>query len=134
MGVSGSPMIPGLFGKNLSSWSKLPSPGVVKYHAQGVPVPAANPADAVTKIHAIHAASARHRALMHRENYRVSLAKRHDFGPRLQARPLFGDDEFAPGEVRTRLRQQDRDLQRKDARAVEILVQAVVVTSAVLKQ
>src|SRR5256886_9017878 len=105
-----------------------------KYHAQGVTVSGANPADAVTKIHAIHSASACHRAMMHGEDYRVSLAKRHDLGPRLHAGPLLRNDKLPPGEVLTRLRQQDRHLQRKDTLSVEILVQAVVVTGPVLKQ
>src|SRR2546430_9976780 len=105
-----------------------------KYHAQRVTVSGPNPADAVTKIHAIHSASACHRAMMHGEDYRISLAKRHDLGPRLHAGPLLRNDELAPGEVLTRLRQQDRHLQREDTLAVEILVQAVVVTGSVLKQ
>jgi hypothetical protein len=68
--------------------------------------------------------------MTHGEDYRVSLTKRHDLGSRLQAAPLFSDDELAPGEVHTRLRQQDRNLQREDTLSVEILVQAAVVTAS----
>jgi len=40
----------------------------------------------------------------------------------------------AAGEVAARLRQQDRDLQRKHVFAIEILMQAVVVAGLVLQQ
>ena len=52
----------------------------------------------------------------------------------LHARPLLGQHELAAVEIRARLRQQDRDLQREDMLAVEILVQAVVVARAIAQQ
>ena len=50
---------------------------------------------------------------MNRESHRIPLPKGHDLGAALHARPLFGQDELAAGEVFARLREEDRDLDRK---------------------
>src|SRR5205823_7852328 len=110
------------------------SPRVVKDYAERVAPSGSHPAHAVPVIHAICAAAAAHRPMMHGEDDGVSLAKRHDLRARLHARPLLGDDELTSREVLPRLREQDRHLQRKDTLSVEILVQAVVVTRAIRAQ
>jgi len=52
----------------------------------------------------------------------------------LHAWPLLGQHEFTAGEIPFRLRQQNRQLQRKDMLAVEVLVESVVVARGVLQQ
>ena len=94
----------------------------------------ADAADAVAQVDAIKSAGALHRPVMHRKHHRVALTQRHHLGTRLHARPLLGQHELAAGEIAARLRQQDRDLQRKHMLAVEVLMQAVVVAGAVLQQ
>ena len=89
--------------------------------------------DAVSQIDAIRAARTLHGTMTDREDNGVALLEWHDFGTRLHARTLFGQHELAAGEVAARLRQQNRDLDREDVLAVEILVQAVVVVLMVLK-
>ena len=73
-------------------------------------------------------------AMVNGEDHSVALPERDHLGPRLHAGSLLGQHELAAGEVSSRLRQQDRDLQRKDVLAVEILMQAVVVVRPVLEQ
>src|SRR3984893_1768985 len=98
-----------------------------------MPVATAEAADAVTQVHAIHAAGSFYRTMMDSEYHGVALAERHYFGAGLHPRALLGDDEFTAGEVLFRLREQNRDLQGEDMLAVEILVQAVVIPRLVLK-
>ena len=73
-------------------------------------------------------------SVMHRKDHAVPLAERHDVGPRLPARPLLREHEFAAGEVASRLREQHGDMQREDVIPVEALMQAVMVARPVLKQ
>src|SRR6202008_674775 len=107
---------------------------IVKNHPERMTVPGTNAAHTVAKIHTIHPAGARYRAMMDGEDDRVPPAQTHALGSRLHARALFAHDELTAPEVLARLRQQDRQLQRKDTFAVEILVEAVVVTGAILQQ
>ena len=99
-----------------------------------VPLSRPQPAHAVAHVHAVGAARALDRPMVHREDDGVALPQRHHLGPRLQARALLGEDELAAGEIRARLGEQDRHLQGEDVLAVEILVQAVEVTGLVLQQ
>ena len=94
----------------------------------------ADPAHAVPQINAIESARPLHRPDMHSKSHRIALRQRNHFGPRLHARPLFGQHEFTAAEIAARLRQQDRDLQREYVFAIEILMQAVVVAGLVLQQ
>ena len=64
----------------------------------------------------------------------LTLVERGHLGPRLHARPLFGEDEFAPREIDAGLCEQERDLEREDVFAVEVLMQAVVIVGAVPKK
>ena len=97
-------------------------------------MPRANAADAVPKVDPIHTARALHRTLMDGEDNRVTLPERHDFRPRLHARPLLGHHEFAAREIAAGFGQQDRDLEREHMLAIEVLMQAVVIVCPVLKQ
>ena len=97
----------------------------------GMPVPRAHPAHAMAQVHPVDAARTLHRTVVDREHHGVTLAQRHDLGPRLHARTLLGHDELAAGEVAPRLGQQDRQLQRKHVLAVEVLMQAVVVAGTI---
>ena len=99
-----------------------------------VSTPFEDPADAVAQLRAVVAPLALHRTAVDREDDGIALAQRHDRGARLHARALLGQHEFATAEVDPRLRQQHRHLQRKDMLSVQVLVQAVVVASAVLQQ
>src|SRR5690606_16708076 len=64
----------------------------------------------------------------------IALAQRHHLRPRLLARALLGQDELAAGEIPSGRRKQDRDLQRKDMRAVYVLMQGVPVAGLVTQQ
>ena len=74
------------------------------------------------------------RAMVDREHHRVALDERHHLDSRLHAWALFGQDEFAAGEILARPRQQDRDLQRKDVLAIQVLVQAIIIAGAIAQQ
>ena len=91
-------------------------------------------ADAMAQINAIEPARPLHRAVMHSKCHRVALPERHHFRPRLHPRPLFGEHEFAAGEIATGFREQYRDLQREHVLAIEVLMQAILVTGPRLQQ
>ena len=97
-------------------------------------VTGADLADAMAQINPVEAARPLYRPVMHSKSHRIALPERHHFGPRLHSRPLLGQHEFATGEIAARFRQQDRDLQREHMLAVEVLMQAVVVTGPILQQ
>ena len=63
----------------------------------------ADSAYAVPEIDAIVSARPSNRPEMHSEGHRIALGQRHHFRPRLHARALLGQDEFAAGEIATRL-------------------------------
>ena len=79
-------------------------------------------------------ASARNRSLVDGEDHGFPLAQRNHLASRLHARTLLDDHELAAGEIGPGRREQDRNLDREDGRAIEILVQAVVVADVVLQQ
>src|SRR5689334_16274410 len=108
--------------------------GIVEDDPESVAPPVAQPADAVAERDAVVAARAPMRPAVDREHDGVALAERNHLGARLHARPLLGEHELAAVEILSRRRQQDRELQRKDVVAIEILVQAIVVAGAVLQQ
>jgi len=56
-------------------------------------------AHAVPKVYPVHAASALDGTMVDREDYGVTLTQWDDFGPRLHARTLLRQHEFAPAEV-----------------------------------
>jgi hypothetical protein len=71
---------------------------------------------------------------VHGEHYRIVKSQRYDFSSALHPRALFGEDEFALGEITFRFREQNRDLQRECEVAVNILIQAIEVARHVLQQ
>jgi hypothetical protein len=83
---------------------------------------------------AIDAPRALDRAMVDREDHSLPLPQGYDFDPRLHAGPLLRQYEFPSGEIDARPREQQRDLEREDVFAVQVLVQAVVIVGAVPKQ
>jgi hypothetical protein len=108
--------------------------GVVKDDAEGVAMAGPYSTDAVTHVHPIASAGSAHRPVVDWENYPVTLTNRHDLSARLHAWSLLGQDKFAAGEIRSRFRQKNRHLQRKNMLAVKILMQAVVIVGAILEE
>ena len=92
-------------------------------------VPRARPdaADAVPQADAEIASRAAHGPLAHSEDHPFALSERLDLGPRLHARALLDDDQFAAREIDPRPAQQKRDLKGEYRGAIESAVQAVVV-------
>src|ERR1700719_4613708 len=84
-------------------------------------------------VHAISAACTFHGSVVDGEDDAHTLPKWYDLRARLHPRPLFGERELAACEVLAGPRQQERDLKREDVFAVNILVQAIIVTCAVLE-
>ena len=70
---------------------------------------------------------------MNCEDHSIALTQWHDHGPRLHARPLFGQYEFTASEITLRFRQQNCELKRENVFAIEILMQAVVIAGLILK-
>lgn len=93
-------------------------------NAQRVPIPAMQAAHTVTHVDAIAAPGASYGAVVDCEGDGVAVLQRNDVDPALHSRALFGEDEFAAGEILAGYGEQDRDLDRKDQPAVKILMQA----------
>ncbi len=107
---------------------------IVEYDAQGMAMSRPNAAHAVPEVDSIDPPGALDRPVTNGEDHGVALAQRHHLRPRLHPRTLLGHDELSTGEVPARPRQENRDLQREDVLAVDILMQAVVVVDLVLQQ
>ena len=106
----------------------------MKDDAQGQPVPGSQPAYAMPMIDPVDATCTLDRAGVHGKYHGVSLAQAHHFRPRLHAGPLLGHDELATREIQAGLRKKDGNLQGKDVLAVEVLMQAIVVSLSVTEQ
>ena len=85
------------------------------------------------QVDAVSSARALDRAVVNGKRDSVSLSQRHYFRPRLHTRALFGDHEFAAGEIAARFGQQDCCLNREYVLAIEVLMETVVVAFAVLE-
>src|ERR1700760_166464 len=72
--------------------------------------------------------------MVDREYHALALLERDYLRPRLHARPLFGEDELAAREIRAGFREQERDLEREDVLAVDVLMQAVVIIGTISKE
>ena len=107
---------------------------VVKDYAQRVSSTGANPTHAVTHLHTIISAAPADRPVTDGKDGSITLAQGQDFDAGLHPWPLFGEDKLAPVEILARLGQQDRDLKRKDMRAVKVLVKAIEVIRAILEK
>src|ERR1700761_2400458 len=91
-------------------------------------------ADSVPQVYSIRAARPLHGPVVNCENDAVSLAKRHHHRTALHTRPLLRHGELAAREIRAGTGKQNSQLEREDVLAVEILMQAVVVVGAILKE
>ena len=112
----------------------MSSLGVMEDDADGMAMPRTQAADTMPQVDAIRPARALHRAMMHREGYSVTLAKRNHLRSRLHTRTLFGQYKFPTAKILPRFGQQDGHLYREDVLAVKILMQAIVVALPVLEQ
>src|SRR5580704_4856187 len=72
--------------------------------------------------------------MMHRKGNRVTLTKRNDLRPRLHTRTLLRQHKLSANKILSRLRQQNRNLDRKHMFAVKILMQTVVIPFSILQQ
>ncbi|GCE84557.1 hypothetical protein MSKU9_2698 [Komagataeibacter diospyri] len=90
--------------------------------------PGPDRADTVAQCDAITATCACFWPLIDSKQHAVALPEGHDIHTRLHAGPLLREDEFSPGEVAVRARQQNGKLDRKNMLPVKILMQAVIIT------
>ncbi len=72
--------------------------------------------------------------MMDREHHRIALPQRNHLHTRLHPGTLLRQNKLAAGKVAFRLGQQKRYLERKHVLSVEVLMQTVVVISAVLQK
>lgn len=77
---------------------------VVEDYAERLAMARADATHTVTKIHAIDVLRALDGTLINCEDNTIALAQWHDHGPRLHARPLFGQHKVAASEVSLRFR------------------------------
>src|SRR5438034_3752855 len=68
------------------------------------------------------------------EDHDLSLLGRQHVGPRLRARPLLEEEEFAALVIGAAAGEKHRELQRERDLAVQVLVQAVVSADLVVQQ
>ena len=83
-----------------------------------VPASRLDAADSMPEIHAVSSASSLHRTVVNCENHPVALLELRYFGPRLHAWPLFSQHKLASGEILTRARKQERNLERENEIAI----------------
>ncbi len=86
------------------------------------------------QVYPVCAARALHGSLPDGEDHTIAAGQWDDFGARLHARALLGNDEFAASEIEAGLGEQEGSLQREDKFAIHVLVQAIVVTGAVCEE
>jgi hypothetical protein len=72
--------------------------------------------------------------MMDSESDRVALPQWYNLRTRLHPRPLFREYEFATLKITLRFRKQECNLDWKDMLSVKVLMQAVIVSWAVLQQ
>jgi hypothetical protein len=88
----------------------------------------------VAQRYSIDAAGSALGAVVDGEDDGLALPERDDGSTRLHTGALLGEDELATGEVASGVAEEEGYLKREDERAVEILVEAVVVALLVLEQ
>ena len=103
----------------------------MKNDTEGVPSAGPQPADAMSHVDAIGSPRPLDRAMVDGEDDALALVERDHLGPRLHAGPLLGEHEFAAREIDAGSREQERDLEREDVFAVEVLVQTVEIIGTV---
>src|SRR6202171_4375645 len=107
---------------------------IVKNNPGSVAVAGPQIANSMLQVHSVHTSRAMNRSMTGRNYCGASLAQRQHERSRLHAGALLGHHEFAALEVAARLGEQQYNLQWKNMLPIEILVQTVVVASAVLQQ
>ena len=112
----------------------MPSSRIVEDQPERVPTTAEQAADTMAHIHPIGSARALNWPVVHRKDDALALMQLYDLGSGLHARPLLGENERAAGEILHRIRQQERNLQREYERAINVLMEAVVIAFAILEQ
>jgi len=106
----------------------------VKNNAERASGTGMNGAYSVAKIRSVVALRASNRPMMNRKDHRIALVRREHFNAGLLARPLFGKHKFAACKIAPSLTQEEGDLKWKDDLAVQILVQTIEITRAVLQE
>ena len=107
---------------------------VVKNKAEGEALPAAQLADTVAYGYPVVSPAASAGTLPYRDYHGVTLLRSHDHAAGLHSGALLYQHKFSAIEVDPRPTQLDNDLQGEISLAVEILVEAVVVTGLVAKE
>jgi hypothetical protein len=108
--------------------------GIVEDDAKRMAVSRAQATDTVPKIDAIGSPLTRHRAVMDGKGHSITLAQRNNFRSGLHARALFRKYKLATRKISRRLREQDCHLDREDVLAVNVLVEAVIVSFPILQE
>ena len=108
--------------------------GIMKNDTERMAMSGTQSADAMPQIHAIRASRTLHRSMMYRKGNRVTPAKRNHLRSGLHPWALFGEHKLPTRKILSRFREKDGDLDREDMLAIEILMQTIVVTLAVLQQ
>jgi hypothetical protein len=107
---------------------RMLSCGVVEDDPEGVSATGTHAADAVPQIDAVAAAATLNRPVPDREDDAVASQERHDLRPGLHPRTLLCEDEFTARKIHAGFFQQDRNLERENVFAVNVLVQTVEIT------
>jgi hypothetical protein len=96
--------------------------GVMENDSHGVPASRPDATDSVPEIHPVGSASSLHRAVVNGKNHPVALLELRYFGPRLHAWPLFSQHKLSSGEILIYARKQERNLERENELAIQILM------------
>ena len=106
----------------------------MKDDAHGVARSTTQATDAMAHFHAIGALGALDRTSIDSKDDGITPSEWYDFSAGLHAGALFCKDDFTAREVLVWLRQKNGDLLWENVLAVKILVQAVVISLAILAQ
>src|SRR5258708_7234866 len=106
---------------------------IMKDDAERVAMTLTHGADAMAQVNPVVAAGSPDWAAVHGEHHTVTLSERDHVDPRLHPRPLFGQYKFTALEIFGRRGEEDRDLQRENMFAVQVLVQAVEIAGTILQ-
>src|SRR6202011_2696751 len=97
-----------------SKLNRTLSLSIVEDDSQRMTASGPQPADPMTQIHPIRPAGSLHRPMMHRKGNRIALTKRHTLRSRLHPRTLLRQHKLAATKILSRLREQNRHLDRED--------------------
>src|SRR5258708_28067767 len=108
--------------------------GVMENDSHRVPTSRSDATDSMLEIHAVSSTSSLHRTVVNCEKHPVALLELRYFGPRLHAWPLLSQPKLSSGEIFTRACKQERNLERENEIAIQVLMQGVEVARVVLQQ